>query len=549
MPTLGAMRTWRTRVATISSLFAVLISGLFAVAAPAQAFSNSNTFNVGPARVVVEDAALCTKYKYPFSLNSNGGSTWPQTGYETCASETLTTDSLPATLHMKFRLQTNNSDEFLASNADAAILDAKGVQVATPRWAPTPFVNLDGPVNQKDAVFYGAFLIAGTNTFPAGSYTVRLQFWNSQWSKLKGPVEEIPSSLNIFAFNIYAGKAESVSPITNSNSSTEPCKWNTNFSASLTKARSMIALYEQKVNAITDFSAPGLMDLFDAYLSDIKKESINIAGLVDIADSQYGKSQNCDGYLSFLAESASYSAELAKTQAIISGYYAKAKAMAGSKDKEETSDPNWCVTQSNSAISSIKNSINVLYQYSAKADSGLDLRNKSTTAMLKGWLDSIEGEYKNLSTWQVKLPEYLKREPGCAQFVTSSALNAEGIATYKNVVAKINTILGKAASSQSTSSSVVDEELSDDDGVEEVPEGKLSVSFNSSLGRYIVKIVSNLPEESLSIRATKKGARALRFAVNTDEDGNGGLRTKTKLSGYTLTLYFESEKLDSVRVR
>jgi len=61
--------------------------------------------------------------------------------------------------------------------------------------------------------------------------------------------------------------------------------------------------------------------------------------------------------------------------------------------------------------------------------------------------------------------------------------------------------------------------------------------------------VSNLPEESLSIRATKKGARALRFAVNTDEDGNGGLRTKTKLSGYTLTLYFESEKLDSVRVR
>lgn len=547
MPTLGAMRTWLTRVTTIPGLLALLTSGLFSVAAPAQGFSNATNFTVGAAQVVVEDIAVCTKYKYPFSLNSNGGSTWPQTGYETCISESITTDSLPATLHMKFRLQSKNPDEFLASIADASIVDAKGVQVNTPRWAPTPFVNLDGPFNQKDGIFYGAFLIAGSNLFPAGSYSVRLQFWNSQWTKIKGPVEEIPNSLNVFAFNIYPGKSSSASTSTSTNSSLETCKWDAGFSASLSKTRATLALYTQKVNALTDFSAPGLMDLLDAYLSDIKKESLNISGLVNQADLQYRNSKNCDEYLSFLAESASYSAELGKTQALISGYYAKAKAMAG--NTETATDPNWCVTQSNAAISSIKNSINVLTQYSAKADSGMDLSNPSTTAMLKGWLETIEGEYKNLSSWQEKLPEYIKREPGCAEFVTGSALNAEGIATYKNVVAKISTVLNKAASSQNKPKSVADENLSDEDGVEEEPEAKLSVTYSTSLGRFIIKVESNLPEETLTIRATRKGSKALRFTINTNEEGAGGLRTRARLSGYTLVLSFDSIRLDSLRVR
>jgi hypothetical protein len=179
----------------------------------------------------------------------------------------------------------------------------------------------------------------------------------------------------------------------------------------------------------------------------------------------------------------------------------------------------------------------------------MDLISPSTTAMLKGWLETIEGEYKNLRSWQEKLPEYIKREPGCAEFVTSSALNAEGIATYKNVVTKVNIILNKAASSQIKPKPVADENLSDEDGVEEEPEARLTFSFNKNLNRFIVKVAGNVPEETLTIRATKEGATTLRFTLVTDEEGNGGFRTTSKLGGYTLLLSWGSVKLDSVRVR
>lgn len=541
------MSSWPARLIALPGLCALLSSGLFAVAMPAQAFSNTNTFTAGSARVVIEDVAICTKFKYTFDPSTNTSGLWSQIGYETCPSESLTAESLPATLHMKFRLQSINPDEFLASYADASILDAKGVRVSTPRWAPTPHTNLDGPFNQRDAVYYAAFSLADPKLFLVGSYTVNLQFWNSQWSKIKGTAEEVPSNLNVFSFNIYAGKTSSAANGTNSSSSSEPCKWDDGISASLTKTRSMLAIYTQKVNALTDFSAPGIMELLDAYLSDIKKDSLNIIGLVNLADSQYRNSKNCDGYLSFVAESASYSAELAKTQALISGYYAKAKASAGTK--EPAIDPNWCVDQSAAAISSLKGSISIFGQYSTKADSGIDLANVSTTPMLKDWLAGLDSEFKNVLSWQSKLPEYLKSQPSCTTFVSAQSLAEEGVSTYKKVVAKINSLITRVESAESKPKSKNDENFADDDGIEEEPQANLAVSYSNSLSRYIIKVESNLPEESLTIRATKKGARALRFTINTDEEGNGGLRTKTKLSGYTLTLYFGSEKLDSVRAR
>jgi hypothetical protein len=64
-----------------------------------------------------------------------------------------------------------------------------------------------------------------------------------------------------------------------------------------------------------------------------------------------------------------------------------------------------------------------------------------------------------------------------------------------------------------------------------------------------MKVESNLSDETLAIRATKKGARTIKFAINTDEIGNGGIRTTAKLAGYTLVLSFGSEKLDQVRVK
>ncbi len=98
--------------------------------------------------------------------------------------------------------------------------------------------------------------------------------------------------------------------------------------------------------------------------------------------------------------------------------------------------------------------------------------------------------------------------------------------------------------------SVNKEELfAEEDGEEEAPSGDLTVTYSSTLGRFVIRIECNLAGEKLTIRAVKKGSKSLKFSVTIDEDGVGGVRTKTKLAGYTLTLFYGSEKLDQVRVK
>lgn len=541
-------RSAKSRVLAGMVSLLLALAGVVTLGEPSRASSNTNSFTIGSAKIVIEDIALCTKYKYPFDPSSNGGFTWNQTGYETCPSESLTTDSLPATLHMKFRIQSSNADDFLASYADAFITDAKGIRVNTPRWAPSPLVDLDGPFNIRDGKFYGAFSIADPKLFPVGSYTVTLQFWNSQWTKIKGPVEEVPNSINIFAFNVYPGKTVSPSP-SSANSSSTTCKWESGLSGSLSKSRSMLSIYSQKVNvlAASDLTAPGLKELLDAYLADLKNELINIVGLNKFADAQYGNSQNCDEYLSFTAEAAQYAAENANIVALINGIYAKVKALAGTKNS--ATDVNACVDQSNAAISSITKSTQVFAAYSAKSDSGFSSTDKSVIIMFNDWLKTMESEYKNLITWQEKLPQYQKNDPDCQGYEKALQMIPDGILGYKNVVAKVNSLINKAESAQNKTANKVDEELADNEGVEEDPAANLTVTFNKSLNRFIVKVEGNITEEKLTIRATKKGAKTLRFTLETDENGVGGFRTSSKLSGYTLVLSFDSVKLDTVRVR
>jgi hypothetical protein len=94
-----------------------------------------------------------------------------------------------------------------------------------------------------------------------------------------------------------------------------------------------------------------------------------------------------------------------------------------------------------------------------------------------------------------------------------------------------------------------DELFAEEDGEEEPPAGTLEVSYSAPSSRYVVKVECNLAGEKVTVRAVKKGAKALRFTISIDEDGVGGVRTKSKLAGYTLTLYYGNTKLDQVRVK
>jgi hypothetical protein len=51
------------------------------------------------------------------------------------------------------------------------------------------------------------------------------------------------------------------------------------------------------------------------------------------------------------------------------------------------------------------------------------------------------------------------------------------------------------------------------------------------------------------VKATKKGSKTITFNLKTNSEGDVILRTTRKLSGYTVSVYFDGEKLDSARAK
>ena len=552
---LGTRTSLRSHVGLLSAL-ALVFSLLFGLGFPTQAraASNAGEFIFGTSTVVVEDIALCTKYKYPFDPSTNGGFTWNLTGYETCPSESLTTSSLPASLHIKFRIQSINPEEFLASYADAYISDSKGMKVNTPRWAPSPLVDLDGPFNSRDGRYYAAFSIADPKIFLAGTYSLTIQFWNAQWVKLNGPnIQETPKSFTPFSFTIAGGATPSQSSATTEAS----CgKIAPSFEESLKNSKNILDAINAKASSITDFSAPNLMSGIESMMATVKDQAANvynISGKFYAVYKGYGF-DNCPAYISFGDQFNSLEAQVAAMQAILSGYYAKAKALAGNSATEQLENAN-CEVQGNTALTSIKKSLAVLSVYESKSQSDFDFKSAPLLEMFNGWQDSLHAEYVNIDTWRMKLPEYLRADPKCAAYETASSWVNQGMVQYKRVSTTISNLQLKAQNSAaateraSGNQSSQEDQFVDEDGVEEEPSANLTVTFSATVSRYIIKVESNLPDDSLTIRATKKGAKPLRFTISTDEEGVGGLRTKTKLSGYTLTLYYDALKLDSVKVK
>ena len=103
----------------------------------------------------------------------------------------------------------------------------------------------------------------------------------------------------------------------------------------------------------------------------------------------------------------------------------------------------------------------------------------------------------------------------------------------------------KAANSKVEQEKIAENEL-ELDGESEDPTGDVSVSYQSSTKKYLVAISSNLGEEDLVLRATKKGAKSLQYKVTTNAEGNVKFSTKNVLKGFTMTLLFNGERLDSV---
>jgi len=177
-----------------------------------------------------------------------------------------------------------------------------------------------------------------------------------------------------------------------------------------------------------------------------------------------------------------------------------------------------------------------------------------------GTLDCTRGELKNLPACvNGTAPGGVNAPPPptnvSAPTSTVSAPTSNAPATNSGAAAQPN--IPKAPSNSAPSSTQVASEkvkqnkedlFPNVDGEEEDPVADLTVTYSKSLAQYIVKVDSNLAGESLVLRGVKKGAKSLKFTLTTDEDGVAGIRTKTKLSGFTMTLYLGTTKLDTVKI-
>lgn len=532
IPTLVAMRTWLTRVATIPGLFALLTSGIFAVAAPAQAFSNSQVIDQESFVLHVDDVAICTRYKYDFSKST----TWEANGYQTCPSETITTTSLPATLHFKFRVQSKAADEFQVSKTDAYLLTSRGFRLPISKWKPEPLTKIDGAFNPLNQVFYGAIELVGESNFQAGTYTLYLELWNTMRNS---EVVDLPTPYKVFTFTIGQGvkpvQVECTAPVAQ-------------FPKTLSSADENVKAINTKVLEVNQ-SAPGIAETLREYRKILQEQISRVNDTSKEAEATFESRPTClDQHRSNVSTIVNIANNALSN---VAAYLSKAEIL----EKMQT-DP--CMKDAEEAKKSIGNNAAVIIDISnelandeAKGGGLIDLREVATLQKLERWRGQILDSAKNLQEWSEKLAITYKNNPTCTSYVDLMSESTSRTAQGASAIAKIIALISKGNALQGKKSKTAESEeiLPESEGLEEEPQATLSIAYSNSQARFIIKVESNLPEESLTIRATKKGAKSLRFTVSTNEEGTGGLRTKTKLSGYTLVLSFDSIKLDTVRVR
>jgi hypothetical protein len=88
---------------------------------------------------------------------------------------------------------------------------------------------------------------------------------------------------------------------------------------------------------------------------------------------------------------------------------------------------------------------------------------------------------------------------------------------------------------------------SDGEEIEEAPVADLTAKRESS-GKYLMSIKSNIYEDQLVVKATKKGVKLILFKVVTNISGKAAIRTTRNLAGYKLALYIDDLFLDSVKL-
>jgi hypothetical protein len=96
---------------------------------------------------------------------------------------------------------------------------------------------------------------------------------------------------------------------------------------------------------------------------------------------------------------------------------------------------------------------------------------------------------------------------------------------------------------------VEDETVEEIEPSEEEVFANISASLNASTKKYTLRVTSNLEQESIVIRATKRGTKALVFRTSTNTNGVKNFVTSRNLKGYSVAVIFANETLSKITIK
>ena len=527
------------------------------------AFGANSSFQIANTKIdiSVEDFALCTGSKYEFTQSD-----LVTRGYESCKSQSLTTQNLPASLHVKVRvdLTQNANDWSLHPNRswDLRLANAKGEVINVRVAGPTTINDKNGNSGFSPnayGIYFMVLELPSSQVIPAGDYVLDASLCDSACGNGRSPTPRF----KLGSFTIQEVANSSTKP-TGDNSTVlrgGVCEIDTKvIRSSVDENLSKVLSVFETVNTIRSFETPGLL----GQLQEYKAETLTAVKFFQYWQTELVprsvKEPACLSYVDLLEtirRGLGYSLNTANS---LEGHLVKAEYW----DKTQNDE---CTKQSLALKSSMSNSVAVIVRisqeisnYENKGGFATATTAASASQKLSEMNDQIRDEVINLKLWTDKLNSYYKNDPKCANYLELIDEAEERRTQAIAASAKINSFIAQVKPPQAKTEKSVSEQVKSNDttpvekeieldGEVEEPSGDLSVGYQSSTKKYAISISSNLGEEDLVLRATKKGAKTLQYKVSTNAEGNVKFSTKNVLKGFTMTLLFNGERLDSVKVK
>jgi hypothetical protein len=165
------------------------------------------------------------------------------------------------------------------------------------------------------------------------------------------------------------------------------------------------------------------------------------------------------------------------------------------------------------------------------------------------WIRNVASSLTFTTMWNPAFPTTTTTVPPTTTTTTTSVAPASS--NQKSKVASTTTSSGKGSNPITTQpksiSATTAVDAVEDDGQSDDDFADIGVSLRS--GKFDMRISSSFPETKMMLRAFKKGSKSIIWNMTTNADGNYRILTTRALKGFTLSLWIDGDKWDSLVVR